>query len=1332
MKFKNHRRNPNKSRRNFIKYTGTFFTGFSVLKPTFALGLNSFKFKPDFLTTVNLQDEKILPEGVKVVWDLSKAYRDTTVSRERICINGLWQWQPGTTESEEIPAGNWGYFKVPGNWPGLSNYLQKESQKMFSHPVWKDKSLNRIDVAWYRREIIVPKNWVDRRIILSMEYVNSSGIVFVDGNRVGEILFPAGELDLTSICIPGYKYTLSIKITALPLQDVVAIYSDSNAPRQGKGAVDRRGLCGDVFLSGTPLEARIENVRVNTSVRKGEITFYVAMGNISPGVRYNLHSIISDKKKIIEFKSGIFSKEDLKDGQISFIGNWLPERLWDIHTPENMFDLSVSLLGKNDLVLDTAFPSRFGFREFWIDGRDFYLNGTRIFLSAVPLDNALVGAGWANYEAAKESMRRLMSFGINFVYTHNYGCEPGTHLSYSEVLKAADDTGMIISLSQPHFGQYDWDVQNADQKNGYAHHAKFYTRVAGNHPSVIFYSMNHNACGYNDDMNPDMIDGLTRPDSQWSAKNVKKALRTEVIVAKLDPDRIIYHHSSGNLSSMHSSNFYPNWVPIQELTDWFEHWATAGVKPLFLCEFGAPFTWDWGLYRGWYKGKREFGSAPVPWEFCLAEWDAQFLGDDAYKISEFEKTNLRWEAKRFQEGSVWQRWDYPYNFDSSVFNERIPVLKMHLTDQWRAFRTWEMSANSPWNYNSYWQLKDGLNERRRNLIVDWENLQRPGFSPDFIERENRMDLDVAFDQTDWIPTAAGALNRNNMPLLMYIGGKSTAFTSKDHNFLPGEKFEKQLIIINNSRSDIICECKWSLNLLTETEGNKTVTLGTGIQYSIPLDLNLPVTILPGNYKINAEVKFSNGEKQEDSFEINVLPNVQPVKADSKIALFDPKGETRTILDKTGLQYKDVESESKLDDFDILVIGKESLTVDGIGLNVENVRKGLKIIMFEQTSEVLEKRFGFRVHEYGLRKVFKRISNHPVFDGLDIVNLHDWQGYSTILPPKLNYEMNENVFNGAPTVKWCDIPVTRIWRCGNRGNVASVLIEKPACGNFLPIVDGGYSLQYSPLMEYREGNGMVLFCQMDVTGRTEEDPAAQRLVRNIFKYASEWKAGIYHQAVYAGDEAGFNHLVNAGVKLRPFDHSNLSSEKVLIVGSGGGKLPALDSKTIEEWIKKGGRVLAIGLDQKDANTLLPLPVSMNKKEHIASFFETFKSDSPFAGIGPSDVHNRSPKELSLVSQGAEIIGNGILANSENASVVFYQMKPWECDFSNGKHNVKQTFRRSSFLLNRLIANMGVESTTPLITRFNSPVDPGNKKQRWLEGFYLDQPEEWDDPYRFFRW
>ena len=57
------------------------------------------------------------------------------------------------------------------------------------------------------------------------------------------------------------------------------------------------------------------------------------------------------------------------------------------------------------------------------------------------------------------------------------------------------------------------------------------------------------------------------------------------------------------------------------------------------------------------------------------------------------------------------------------------------------------------------------------------------------------------------------------------------------------------------------------------------------------------------------------------------------------------------------------------------------------------------------------------------------------------------------------------------------------------------------------------------MEYREGKGMVLFCQMDVTGRTETDPAAQTLTANLLEYVSEWKPSPRREALYAGEPAG---------------------------------------------------------------------------------------------------------------------------------------------------------------------------------------------------------------------
>src|SRR6185436_12503189 len=183
--------------------------------------------------------------------------------------------------------------------------------------------------------------------------------------------------------------------------------------------------------------------------------------------------------------------------------------------PSNQYDVVVSLLDVSGKRLDTTGPARFGVRELWIDGRDYYLNQSRIFLSVVPLDNAQVGAAWATYESARESLLRLQSIGINCVYTHNYGCEPGSHLSFAEILRAADDVGMLVALSQPHFSHYDWKAADADERNGYARHAAFYARVAQDHPSVVMYAMSHNATGYEEDMNPDMIDGVHDPRDTW-------------------------------------------------------------------------------------------------------------------------------------------------------------------------------------------------------------------------------------------------------------------------------------------------------------------------------------------------------------------------------------------------------------------------------------------------------------------------------------------------------------------------------------------------------------------------------------------------------------------------------------------------------------------------------------------------------------------------------------------------------------------------------------------------------------------------------------------------
>ena len=68
----------------------------------------------------------------------------------------------------------------------------------------------------------------------------------------------------------------------------------------------------------------------------------------------------------------------------------------------------------------------------------------------------------------------------------------------------------------------------------------------------------------------------------------------------------------------------------------------------------------------------------------------------------------------------------------------------------------------------------------------------------------------------------------------------------------------------------------------------------------------------------------------------------------------------------------------------------------------------------------------------------------------------------------------------------------------------------------------------------------------------------------------------------------------------------------------------------------------------------------------------------------------------------------------------------------QYNLRRTYRRGIVHLARLLGNMGVAAPTPLLARFTSPVtDVKPKSDGWLDSI-SDQPEEWDDPYRFFNW
>jgi hypothetical protein len=218
-------------------------------------------------------------------------------------------------------------------------------------------------------------------------------------------------------------------------------------------------------------------------------------------------------------------------------------------------------------------------------------------------------------------------------------------------------------------------------------------------------------------------------------------------------------------------------------------------------------------------------------------------------------------------------------------------------------------------------------------------------------------------------------------------------------------------------------------------------------------------------------------------------------------------------------------------------------------------------------------------------------------------------------------------------------------------------------------------------------------------------------------------------VYVGEAAGQGWLESAGIRAEAYRSGQLSGDEVLVVGPGGGAGLKADAEAISAWLKAGGEALAIALDEQEAGAFLAGGVRMKKSEHIAAYFAPFASGSLLAGVGPADVHSREPRQIPLVSGGAIPFGDGVLASGDTGNIVFSQLAPWQYDVR--QQNLKRTFRHVSFLVSRLLGNMGVSGTTPLLDRFHRPI-AGKDGKRFLDGFYLDVPAEWDDPYRFFRW
>ncbi len=1273
--------------------------------------------------------------------------------RERICLNGLWAALPvhdATVSLDAPPAkgAGWGWFKVPGIWPReAARDVGEAAQRLLIPPRLEAKlaeATSTVDQMWQRRTFSVPATWKGRRAYLDFTMVQTHAKIFVDGTPAGEVWFPGGRVDITDRLKPGAEQEVAILVTARPLEGGSQLFMAPDRIQKNKTELKLKGLTGDVFLVGEPLRSAIDDVRITTSTRAKTITFDLDITDLDiDAARFKLSAVVTkldDASVSKTFTSEILDQSTVKGGTISFTAAWADPDLWETDSP-NLYEAVARIETPKGGVIDESFPIRFGFREFWIDGRDFYLNGTRIHLRALLSENISDQADRSCAAGCATTLVRMRDYGFNFLITSNYSFAPGEVGYMDGLFDACDSGGMLAAFTLPHAKDFGWKLDDPAKAEAYRKLCGWLIRRARQHPSIILYAMNHNATGYYGDQNPLKIDGLYNPESAADGKlkseqgslisRRRQAMTAANIAAAIDPTRPVYHHESGNLGPLHTANTYLNWAPRQERSDWFAHWSQTGIKPLFVVEWGLPHIASWSSYRG-----PEFiWEADVFQSVWASEFAAPVIGQQAYRMTP-EKIKLIDEEERLW--ATGKPFRYPAELVSNLDDNYTSVQAWYASDNWRAIRTWGVSAILPWDQGSFWRrIHPGRTLARAAPYTD---LQRPGITPDVTTSGRQYIYDNTPD--NFAPTALAAeMLRWNKPLIMYIGGSEKAgFSDKAHVFEPGEKGEKRLVIVNDTRQARQCSYRWRL----DTDGSDVsgeVRIEPGTSAFEPLLFTIPEK-KSDSYSLVVKATFDNGETLTDAFALEVVDNQMDtsliakmrfipalrdrLELDTKVGLFDPKGVTTKLFEAASINYYTIETLTSLQGDGIVAIGRNALSDPKVRFDADAVRDGVRVVVFEQNADTLLDRFGFRVNVLGVREVHPRLA-HPALKGLEENLLRDWRGASTLTAPRLDVEAFERA---DPKLDWCGFENTRVWRCGNRGNVASVLIEKPERGDWLPIVDCGFDLQYSPLLEYSEGKGKVVFCQMDVSGRTENEPAAIRLCRDLLTYLDKAKNIPERPTFYIGAEKCRNLLNNLGVHFTDYDGRNLGGPDLLIVGPGGGKINRLSDA-----FEKGITVVFIGLNTQELTSLLGNIVACEDRPTLAGFVEDFNVPE-YAGLSNADLHWRTrPTIAALTSPAADLGGNEALRviRVGKGKAILCQAAPWHFDYAK-KPYLRSTFRRNCFLLSRLLATAGATFSTPLLDNLGKPAKPhkGSSDGQWLQSYYLQKPIADDDPYRYYRW
>ncbi len=512
--------------------------------------------------------------------------------RLRIDLNGEWQYQRVPELTFPPPQGNWQPIAVPGLVNGW-NYER----------------------AWFRRTVALPDSAAGQSIKLHFGGVRFHSVVYVNGQKAGGRFggYDPFDVDVTDFARPGAENEILVGV-----HDWTGVFSErvdlegQRRPGQRLRSIPRDvilapiggrhelyGIWDDVSLHVAPL-VRISDVFVQPSVRRGRLTAQVSVTNRSTRAQIvTLRTEALDgKRRALALPEQLVALTAGATKTVTVQEAWRNPKLWTPDRP-HLYVLRASLVSTGRQIDST--DTRFGFRELWAEGPDFYLNGAKIVLRAT--------SWWPpntpqTREQIEQTMRAIKAGNSICFRTHT---QPWRRIWY----EVADELGlMMIPEGAVWNDDYAYRIDDQAFWDNYALHLRSMVAELKNHPSIVIWSLEN-----------EMYGGRLNDASPAKAQLVNLGR----LVKQYDPTRLITYESDidpggvADVIGLHYPHEYPHFTLYPNTCYWLDeeipmtHGFTEGSG-----------RWKWQRDKPLYIGEFLWVPSRDP------SWHTVFFGEEAY------------------------------------------------------------------------------------------------------------------------------------------------------------------------------------------------------------------------------------------------------------------------------------------------------------------------------------------------------------------------------------------------------------------------------------------------------------------------------------------------------------------------------------------------------------------------------------------------------------------------------------------------------------------------------------------------------------------------------